>query len=1122
VNIPDAYSDHRFNSSFDSQTGFRTKQVMCCPVFDPSDGSVLGVLQLMNCKDQATSFNDADVRLCEKLNAQVGAAISRCLRLKEEQERVQQQREEDMRSINILKSEVGDEAESILALKKELEALNKEKESVVTVLESERNQRAKVESDLSQTQQIVKETTKLTETKQQKWAEEMRNFELQLKKAETEKTEIKQDLTSVKKIIAKNEELDEVWNSAEDEMTEMKKMFQVVCVNAVNFMNADRATLFIVDRENNTLYSLVAQGRDEIRVGLSEGIVGHAACTGETVMIEDAYKDPRFNKRVDLESGYVTKSIIASPVFCGSGLIVGVMQVINKRNAPGSTSVFNPEDRKWLQMFNKRVGTVVDKCKKISELEKKNELELQKEKKITEKFSEDLTAARKKEKEVRGELEKKEKELSIEVQKEMELKDDLAKAREFERVTNDLADDTEMRDMFDHVCEAACRLLDADRATLFLVDLKEGQLYSQIHHGSNEIRIGLRQGVAGQCYSAGQLLNITDAYNDSRFNPEVDKKSGYRTRTILCLPIREKNGEVVAILQVINKNGHDEARDSFSVFSKKDENVISALGKTAATSIHRCQEFGGMQTMLEDEKSKERILSDQLKREKVLVKVTKMIDDDLELQNLFDKACDAALEFMDADRASLFLVDRETQELWSKIAHGHDGQEIRIPLGVGIAGTVGVEGSIINIEDAYKDRRFNPDVDRRSGYHTKTILAGAIREKTSGQVVGVLQLINKGSEGVFNEDDEDCMTQLCSTLASAIYRCQEYSGIQKMLSDEQQKELELTEELERERLLIKLGSAIANDLQMQTLFTEVCESACTLMKADRASLFLVDRKSSELSTQFAKGHDWQEIRVPLGVGVAGNVAMTGEVANIKDAYQDSRFNPEVDKKSGYRTKTILCGAVRESTTGEIVGVLQIINKENNGFFTPIDERTMIGLSSTVAGGIMRCSEFNELKREMEAQIEVQRMALEQQIETEESDWKKKEMEYMEKLKTEEQQLEAEKEKGRSLESRLKEEMTKETQLELKGAKLEKLLQAKDEEAEGEMMEGLKELADLGERFDQMAKKNKKGELDDLMEQVCTHACSFMKADRASIFFYDKAKNMLWSKVALGTESTEIR
>lgn len=126
-----------------------------------------------------------------------------------------------------------------------------------------------------------------------------------------------------------------------------------------------------------------------------------------------------------------------------------------------------------------------------------------------------------------------------------------------------------------------------------------------------------------------------------------------------------------------------------------------------------------------------------------------------------------AVQVAEADRGSLFLVDHDRDELWSKIAHGlQDGAEIRVPLGVGIAGVCAKTGQPINLTDAYSDQRFNPAVDRATGYHTRTMLCVPMTNMR-GEVVGVLQVLNR-RDGVFTANDEDLLRVFGGQAAAAI------------------------------------------------------------------------------------------------------------------------------------------------------------------------------------------------------------------------------------------------------------------------------------------------------------------------------------------------------------------
>ena len=132
---------------------------------------------------------------------------------------------------------------------------------------------------------------------------------------------------------------------------------------------------------------------------------------------------------------------------------------------------------------------------------------------------------------------------------------------------------------------------------------------------------------------------------------------------------------------------------------------------------------------------------------------------------------------LDCDRCTVFILDSNTGELWSKVAQGMKNTEIRLPLGKGIAGEAAASGRTINIPDAYASPLFNPEIDRSTGYHTGTILAVPLKD-VAGKIIGVFQVINKNS-GHFNTDDEAVLQLVSSIAASAIENARLYERLHK-------------------------------------------------------------------------------------------------------------------------------------------------------------------------------------------------------------------------------------------------------------------------------------------------------------------------------------------------------
>lgn len=140
--------------------------------------------------------------------------------------------------------------------------------------------------------------------------------------------------------------------------------------------------------------------------------------------------------------------------------------------------------------------------------------------------------------------------------------------------------------------------------------------------------------------------------------------------------------------------------------------------------------------------------------------------------------------------------------------------------------------------------------------------------------------------------------------------------------------------------LVKIGQAVAAEKNIDVLMKTIAEETKEAIQADRCTVFLYDKETDELWSKVALGLDSRELRFKSNQGLAGHVFLTGETINIKDAYSDSRFNKNIDKETGYTTKTILCMPIK-NINQEIIGVFQVLNKLT-GYFTEEDE-DLLGL-----------------------------------------------------------------------------------------------------------------------------------------------------------------------------------
>jgi signal transduction histidine kinase len=155
-------------------------------------------------------------------------------------------------------------------------------------------------------------------------------------------------------------------------------------------------------------------------------------------------------------------------------------------------------------------------------------------------------------------------------------------------------------------------------------------------------------------------------------------------------------------------------------------------------------------------------------------------------------------------------------------------------------------------------------------------------------------------------------------------------------------------------ILLEVSKALASHVRLDELLATIISKTAEVLDAERATLFLYDPARDELWSKAADHLEIKEIRFPVGAGIAGAVARTRTVENIPDVYADPRFNREFDKRTGYRTRSVLSIPLI-GADDELVGVIQVLNKKNRAQFDQEDESLLLGLSAHVSVAIERAS-----------------------------------------------------------------------------------------------------------------------------------------------------------------------
>merc|ERR1719240_995855 len=258
------------------------------------------------------------------------------------------------------------------------------------------------------------------------------------------------------------------------------------------------------------------------------------------------------------------------------------------------------------------------------------------------------------------------------------------------------------KDSVNAVINETINLLKCDRVSVFIFDPKIDMLILSASNLPKPLRVKRGQGIAGTVFEQKETVNIPDCYADSRFDKTFDLQTGYTTKCMIVVPILDYEKNSVGVLQAINKMGEEG-----EVFDSGDVLMMQHLAQQAGIAYRNAELYGGAL------KSSERSAG--------LLKMLNALTQSTGAQSMIMQLTLHAKELAQADRCTVFMLNLERGELWS--VSTDTGKEIRIPKNKGIAGECCMEKKIINIEDAYQDSRFNPALDKASGYHTQSILA---------------------------------------------------------------------------------------------------------------------------------------------------------------------------------------------------------------------------------------------------------------------------------------------------------------------------------------------------------------------------------------------------------------
>lgn len=690
-------------------------------------------------------------------------------------------------------------------------------------------------------------------------------------------------------------------------------------------LKADRVSIFFIDKESNELWSIIARthtnSSTKIQILANNSTAGRVTIYKKTVSLPVTYFEGWFEivaEEQDQRTGYKTYNELTLPLLNDREEVFAFVQLVNKLNPCTNVTLpiaeridtqgFAESDRRKFNNYAPALQRILERCQACYKLTQRLQA------------SEALTEATR-------------------------------------SVSQSSLDSDEI---IARVMEAAKKLMNADRSTLWLLDEEANELWTKIafEDGSlRELRVQVGQGFAGKVAATAEPLNISfDLYQhpESETSKKTDLKTGYRTCSLLCMPVWSPDGELLGVTQLVNKRKQGdfppydpedwpEAPECFAdSFDSNSQKYMQIFNSQVGVALQNARQFAAIKQQAENQP------------QNVVTKTLAMLNQVMDGQG-FDEILDTTLRSitlkmgasLNADRTTIFLLDEERNEFWSIIAEaeGDRALEIRVPADKGIVGEVAQNQKLINIPyDFYDDPRSvtAKEQDRKHHYRTYTMLAlPLINER--GDLVAVVQSINKLKR--FSDRNAplgDRIDRLGFTAEDEERFAANAPLIRMILESFRSYHKTSRGQRVAAALMAATRSVSQSSLEQKEILNRVMHAAKDLMNADRGTLWLLDRNTRQLWTEINSNNGQSfKLTLEIGQGYAGQVADLGIPLNIPfDLYDypDSQTAKQTDLKTGYRTCSLLCMPVW-NPDGELIGVTQLVNKKK---FSDVDAKAVCG------------------------------------------------------------------------------------------------------------------------------------------------------------------------------------
>jgi signal transduction histidine kinase len=330
----------------------------------------------------------------------------------------------------------------------------------------------------------------------------------------------------------------------------------------------------------------------------------------------------------------------------------------------------------------------------------------------------------------------------------------------------------QLDELLNLIMDKITRLMEAERSTLFLKDPDSGELWSKVAQGGvdTEIRLQPGEGLAGWVAATGKSINVRDAYDDPRFNPAVDDETGFRTRNVLCQPVRNQEGHIIGVVQVLNRHSGD--------FTSQDENLLSAIASQTAVAIENSKLYLSVLDKNYELRRTQEELEKRVAELDLLYEVERELSRAVDLDDLIESITQKTLDLISARASALTLREEGQNRMYVLVDRTSKASERRWEFSTCvISADHGIASKVIESGEAFLCSMdgCDPVAEAASdeiGLPVQSVISVPLFDED--ECIGALEVMNRvdadgsADEQGFSERDRKVLTLIAGQIAGAV------------------------------------------------------------------------------------------------------------------------------------------------------------------------------------------------------------------------------------------------------------------------------------------------------------------------------------------------------------------